>query len=600
MTKKLLSLLVAALMVLALVPMGAAAKGEAAHRGGTRAAAVPTRDVDVDGSLLFENFDGDNLNNPNWWRYNADGNTATSGSYDFSNWVWMTYGEGSAYSGTDVFASFSYYNGSSWTQDNWLVTPDLTIPDTGYVFSVYVKAYSSSYRDKLSILVGEYGVAYDDESIDTTAWTEEIPLTQAPAAWTQWTVDLSAYAGKTIAIAMRHADTDMWAVLVDDVNVGLTGNPPPTPEPTPEPDLGDLVEGYYFEEGSNAEDFTFIDKDGDGFNWEWQEVLPETNQMTAYEGEGLIFSASYDNDTSTPLTPDNWAITPAVTLPNETAAFTVYAMGQDASYAEENFAFYCGETADPDQMTKVAGDFTATGEYVKYMADLTAFAGKTVYIAIRHYDVTDMFYLNIDQAEVWGTGSEEPPVITHTVTFVDGLTNEQIEQVVVIDGEAATAPDAPEHEGYHFTGWDVDFSNVTSDLTVMALYEINQYLVTFLDWDGSVIAKDYVNHGSAATAPADPEREGYTFIGWDTDFSNVTGDLTVTAMYEENEVPPTVLIGDVNCDGVVTASDISSLFAYVMNAGSLSEQALLNGDIDGNGEVNATDASLLAQMVFGA
>ncbi|MBQ4342083.1 MAG: dockerin type I repeat-containing protein, partial [Clostridia bacterium] len=62
----------------------------------------------------------------------------------------------------------------------------------------------------------------------------------------------------------------------------------------------------------------------------------------------------------------------------------------------------------------------------------------------------------------------------------------------------------------------------------------------------------------------------------------------------------TVLTGDVNCDGVVTASDISSLFAYVMNAGSLSEQALLNADIDGNGTVDATDASLLAQMVFGA
>ncbi|MBQ1818528.1 MAG: dockerin type I repeat-containing protein, partial [Clostridia bacterium] len=81
---------------------------------------------------------------------------------------------------------------------------------------------------------------------------------------------------------------------------------------------------------------------------------------------------------------------------------------------------------------------------------------------------------------------------------------------------------------------------------------------------------------------------------------NVTGDLVVTAQYEEAEVPPTVLIGDVNCDGVVTASDISSLFAYVMNAGSLSEQALLNADIDGNGTVDATDASLLAQMVFGA
>ncbi|MBQ2518339.1 MAG: hypothetical protein II536_05875, partial [Clostridia bacterium] len=59
------------------------------------------------------------------------------------------------------------------------------------------------------------------------------------------------------------------------------------------------------------------------------------------------------------------------------------------------------------------------------------------------------------------------------------------------------------------------------------------------------------------------------------------------------------LIGDVNCDGVVTASDISALFAYVMNAGSLSGQALVNADINGDGKVDATDASLIAQMVFG-
>ncbi len=58
--------------------------------------------------------------------------------------------------------------------------------------------------------------------------------------------------------------------------------------------------------------------------------------------------------------------------------------------------------------------------------------------------------------------------------------------------------------------------------------------------------------------------------------------------------------GDVNCDGSVTASDISALFAYVMNAGSLSGQALVNADVNGDGLVDSTDASLLAQMVFGA
>jgi uncharacterized repeat protein (TIGR02543 family) len=43
-----------------------------------------------------------------------------------------------------------------------------------------------------------------------------------------------------------------------------------------------------------------------------------------------------------------------------------------------------------------------------------------------------------------------------------------------------------------------------------------------------------VVHGQAATAPAAPKREGYTFDGWDTDFSRVTSDLNVTAKWKQN------------------------------------------------------------------
>ncbi|MBQ4447657.1 MAG: hypothetical protein II897_05135, partial [Clostridia bacterium] len=68
---------------------------------------------------------------------------------------------------------------------------------------------------------------------------------------------------------------------------------------------------------------------------------------------------------------------------------------------------------DPADMIKVAGDFTATGAYVMYEADLSDFAGETVYIAIRHYNVTDMFRLNVDQVEVWATPGEPQPPVEH-------------------------------------------------------------------------------------------------------------------------------------------------------------------------------------------
>ena len=102
----------------------------------------------------------------------------------------------------------------------------------------------------------------------------------------------------------------------------------------------------------------------------------------------------------------------------------------------------------------------------------------------------------------------------------------------VPDGEAATAPADPVREGYTFIGWDSDFSSVTEDMTVTALYQINRYQVRFYDWDDTLLKTDSVDYQSAATAPADPTREGYTFLGWDKYFSCITADLDIYAQYE--------------------------------------------------------------------
>ena len=184
------------------------------------------------------------------------------------------------------------------------------------------------------------------------------------------------------------------------------------------PEVGGLVEGFYFEAGNNADGFTFVDKDGDGFNWVWQEDMSITPYCTPYEGEGLIYSQSYDNDYGMALTPDNWAISPAIDLPTHSATVTLYACGQDPSYAAEHFAIYAGLTNNPDEMIQVSSEFVATGEYQQFEADLSDFTGETVYIAIRHFNVTDMFYLNVDQVEVWGDNDGPQP--THLWGDADG------------------------------------------------------------------------------------------------------------------------------------------------------------------------------------
>jgi hypothetical protein len=121
----------------------------------------------------------------------------------------------------------------------------------------------------------------------------------------------------------------------------------------------------------------------------------------------------------------------------------------------------------------------------------------------------------------------------YTVTFVDWDGTVHDEQIVE-QGKNATAPIDPEREGYTFIGWDVDFTVVSSDLTVTAMYEINTYTVQFMNWDGTVHDEQIVEHGDAAAAPSDPEREGHTFIGWDTVFTSVKSDLMITAQFTLN------------------------------------------------------------------
>lgn len=192
---------------------------------------------------------------------------------------------------------------------------------------------------------------------------------------------------------------------------------------------------------------------------------------------------------------------------------------------------------------------------------------------------------------------------TYTVSFYDydrspiGVKlNEDDETLVYVQnvkkGESAIAPISPTRSGYEFKGWNKDFSNVNSNLEIMAEYVqvcevvfwndneihevqiveygnnaqlplvdpaktgyrfdhwdgkyinviantsvyavfVKQYTVTFLGFEGAEIDVQLVDENDSALTPNIPEVEGYVFDHWDKDYSNVTSDLTVNAVYRE-------------------------------------------------------------------
>lgn len=139
---------------------------------------------------------------------------------------------------------------------------------------------------------------------------------------------------------------------------------------------------------------------------------------------------------------------------------------------------------------------------------------------------------------------------TYTITF-DGNGNTEgamTPQNMTYDHNEALATNKFKKTGYTFAGWEngniiykdeENVKNLTSqqggNIILKAIWNINSYNVTFLDYDGKELKKEHVNYGSKATAPKGIKRKGYTFDKWDKDFNSVIEDMVITAQYLPNK-----------------------------------------------------------------
>ena len=120
-------------------------------------------------------------------------------------------------------------------------------------------------------------------------------------------------------------------------------------------------------------------------------------------------------------------------------------------------------------------------------------------------------------------------------TVVDGVET----PVTYYYGADIEAPAAPVKEGYTFVKWDatIPATMPARDVTVTAVFKINQYTITFVTDGGTAVAPITQDYGTAVTAPSAPTKVGYTFAGWYKDgvaytFTTMPAeDITLTAKW---------------------------------------------------------------------
>lgn len=115
------------------------------------------------------------------------------------------------------------------------------------------------------------------------------------------------------------------------------------------------------------------------------------------------------------------------------------------------------------------------------------------------------------------------------VTAGDSLTNlvNQYSSGVYLDYLA--------REGYEFTGWNAPSTMPSNNTTVTPIWnQLTSYTVTFEDYDGTPLGTDTVFEGQPASAPVIPTRTGYTFTGWQPPIADIQGNITTVAQYTAN------------------------------------------------------------------
>ena len=226
------------------------------------------------------------------------------------------------------------------------------------------------------------------------------------------------------------------------------------------------ADGYAFDfENDYVEgrlvNWTAIDADGDTYNW----TLSPTGEGYGHNGsDGVVMSYSYSNYSGA-LNPDNYLVSPKLTITVNNHYVTFYAAALDESYPADHFGLAVSTTGTNATDFTMLQEWTMTakqGGWHEYSVDLNSYAGQDVYIAIRHFNSQDNFCLCVDDIFV-GPQSHDP--LASCSIALDGVT---------VDNNVTGTQYLLDTDGFA--------NNSAHTTTVTATYQSGATLTKSADW----------------------------------------------------------------------------------------------------------------------
>ena len=153
----------------------------------------------------------------------------------------------------------------------------------------------------------------------------------------------------------------------------------------------------------------------------------------------------------------------------------------------------------------------------------------------------------------------------YTVTWKNGDTVLETDSDVpygatpTYNGEAPTKAATAQYS-YSFAGWSPEISDVTGNVTYTAQFSstAKSYTITY-KVDGEIYKTESVSYGNSITLPDAPTREGYTFSGWQSDYTTMpASDIEITGSFKADIAYSNVYFNLTH--NTYTGSEISPVF----------------------------------------